>query len=183
MTLKRHLLLAMLVLVTLTAGAKNKLCTVYMYGFAASFNDSTVYFTDIIQMDSAYVDEKTGFLYSRDDYSHQLRNYLVAQGFKNMTCITSFALKRKDAEKKFANLRKRYIAGNHYDVNYLTADKFTYIAVELDEAAAQVEQQEKPKKPKGEGGFGQGGPGGGGPGGGGPGGGMSGMGGGQPPMR
>ncbi len=182
MTLKRHLLLAMLTLLTLTAGAKNKLCTVYMYGFAASFNDSTVYFTDIIQMDSAYVDTKTGFLYSRNDYSHQLRNYLSGQGLQNMTCITSFALKRKDAEKKFANLRKRYITGNHYDVNYLTADKFTYIPVEMDEAAEQEAQQEKPKMPKGNSG-GPGGPGGGAPGGGGPGGGMSGMGGGQPPMR
>ena len=35
---------------------------VYLYGFAASFNDSTVYFTDIQEVDSAVID-RSGFLY------------------------------------------------------------------------------------------------------------------------
>ena len=96
MELKRRLLCAIMVLASLSTFAENKARTVYMYGFAASFNDSTVYFTEIQQLDSAYVDSKTKFLYSRENYSYQLRDYLGAQGFKNATCITSFAMTRKD---------------------------------------------------------------------------------------
>ncbi len=179
MTLKRCLLLAITMISSLALTAANKPQTVYVYGFAASFNDSTVYFTDIYQVDSAYVDSKTKFLYSRNDYTYQLRHYLTGKGLSNMTCVTCFAFTRKDAEKKFAALRKRYITGNNFDVNYINAGDFSYEAVKYDESKPEV-KAEKPKKPKSSNG-GPGGPGGGpgGPGGaGGPGGGMGGMGGG-----
>ncbi len=179
MTLKRCLLLAVTMISSLAMTAANKQQTVYMYGFAASFNDSTVYFTDIYQVDSAYVDNKTKFLYSRHEYTYQLRNYLTNKGLSNMTCVTGFAFTRKDAEKEFTALRKRYIAGNHFDVNYINVDDFSYEAVKYDEDQPEV-KVEKPKKPKGGKGA-PGGPGGmGGPGGapggmgGGPGGGMGG---------
>ena len=47
----------------------------YAFGFSASFNDSIVYFTDIQEIDSAWINEKTKFLISRDNYSYQLKNY------------------------------------------------------------------------------------------------------------
>ena len=41
----------------------------YVYGVATSFNDSTVYITQNQQRDSAWVDPKTRYLYSRNTYS------------------------------------------------------------------------------------------------------------------
>ena len=49
---------------------------IYAFGFSASFNDSIVYFTDIQEIDSAWINEKNKFLVSRDNYSYQLKNYL-----------------------------------------------------------------------------------------------------------
>ena len=95
MKLGKYLLMVVMVLTTLTASAINDPQTISMYGFAASYNDSTVYFTEIQSVDSAYIDSKTKFLYGRSDYSYQLRNYLDGIGFKDAVCITSFAPDRK----------------------------------------------------------------------------------------
>ncbi len=157
MTLKRCLFLALMVLSSVAMSAVNKAQTIYLYGFAASFNDSTVYFTDIYELDSAYVDTKTRFLYSRNDYSYQLQQYLADKGYKNATCVTGFAFTRKDAEKKFTALRKRYITGNHYNVNYIKADEFSYQAVKFDGQETE-EPAVKPKKQKRIKGKGPGGP-------------------------
>ena len=86
--------------------------TIFVYGFAASFNDST-----------------TKFLYSRENYSYQLRDYLDKLGFKNATCTTSFATTRKEAEKKYLALRKKYLEGGKYNINYLKEQDFHYEAI------------------------------------------------------
>ncbi|MBP7768200.1 MAG: hypothetical protein KA067_03895 [Prevotella sp.] len=129
MDLKRRLLCAIVALVSLSAAAENKVHTVYLYGFAASFNDSTVYFTPIQQLDSAYIDSKTKFLYSRENYSYQLRDYLAGSGYPNATCITSYALNRKDAEKKYLALRKRYSEKGKYIVNDLKEEEFRFLPI------------------------------------------------------
>ena len=95
--MKRYLLLSTLVAIlswmtTETISAKSKVQKVYLFGFAASFNDSTVYFTDIQEIDSAWVDDKTNFLHDRDQYSYQLRDYLAEKFEPNRTCITTFAI-------------------------------------------------------------------------------------------
>ena len=46
----------------LQVSAKQKIEPRYLFGFAASFADSTVYFTDIQKVDSAWIDTKTKFL-------------------------------------------------------------------------------------------------------------------------
>ena len=114
---------------SLTALAINKPTKVYMYGFAASFNDSTVYFTSLQEIDSVYIDSKTKFLYSRDNYSYQLRDYLSAHGAENYTCTTVFALNRKAAEKKYAKLRKRYTQGGKYTVKDLSKTDFFFVPI------------------------------------------------------
>lgn len=140
MNWKRSIIYTMMALSTIGAQAENQPKTVYMYGFGASFNDSTVYITDIQQMDSAYVDSKTGFLYGRADYSYQLRTYLEAQGMADPTCITAFATDRKKAEKKYLKLRKRYLSGNRNLVKYVKQADFRFTAVryEKPEAAADA---------------------------------------------
>ncbi len=133
MNLKRYLLCATMMLACLTMSAANKAKTVYMFGFAASFNDSTVYFTEVQQMDSAYIDSKTKFLYGRNNYSYQLRDYLADNGFANATCITSFALTRKEADKKFLSMRKRYLEGGQYTIKYLKASDFMFLPIKAEE--------------------------------------------------
>ncbi|MBA7488653.1 MAG: hypothetical protein HG422_06460 [Prevotella sp.] len=130
----RKLILTLVVALTaLTASAVNKPEKVYMYGFAASFNDSTVYFTSLQEIDSVYIDSKTKFLYSRDNYSYQLRDYLSAHGAENYTCTTVFALNRKAAEKKYAKLRKRYTQGGKYTVKDLSKTDFFFVPIKEQE--------------------------------------------------
>ncbi len=104
----RYTLLLLSALCLLPAAAKKEMKTTYMFGFAASFNDSTVYVTDIQKVDSAFFDSKTNFLVSRDNYSYQLRDYLAEQGYKNRTCFVTYANSKEKAEKKFNKLVNKY---------------------------------------------------------------------------
>jgi len=125
------MLLILLLGMAIDASAKGeRVPKIYAFGFAASFNDSTVYITDIQEIDSAWVDSKSKFLLERDSYSSQLKNYLQGINQPNRTCIISYALKRKDAEKKFLKLKKRYSAANHYDVRVVRPDQFRFRVVE-----------------------------------------------------
>ncbi|EGQ13461.1 MULTISPECIES: hypothetical protein [Prevotellaceae] len=137
MNWKKYLLTMVVALLALDASAAEKTQTVYMYGFAASFNDSTVYFTDIQQIDSASVESRTHFLYSRNDYSYQLRDYLAANGFKNATCVTAFALTRKEADKKYLALRKRYLSGGRYTIKYIPASDFRFQPIPASNGAGE----------------------------------------------
>ena len=65
---------------SISSHAKNEPRTAYIFGFASSFNDSTVYFTDVQKVDSAYFTRKSKFLVSRENYSYQLRDYLTSHG-------------------------------------------------------------------------------------------------------
>ena len=103
--------------------ADNKCTKLYMYGFAASFNDSTVYFTDIQEMDSVWTNTKTGFLYSRDNYSYQLRDHL----------------------KKAVEAAKN---GQATVFGYYVNDPERFGIVEFDENWRVISVEEKPKQPK-----------------------------------
>jgi hypothetical protein len=129
-----------------------KLNEVYAFGFAASFNDSTVYFTDIQKIDKATLEKKTNFLPKRNEYTAQLRDYLARKGYPNRTCIISYASSRKNIEKKFVNFRKRYIKGGHYDIKYIAANDFQFQYVASDEVTTQevtTPKKDESKKNKG----------------------------------
>lgn len=124
--------------------AAQKNVPLYICGLATSFNDSTVYFTEIQKVDSAYIDSKTDFLYSRDNYSYQLREHVEKGGVKHPTCITIFAKKRKDIDKKYAALKKRYATKGRYDVKYIPQSEFAYSPLIPDES----EMKDAPRQPK-----------------------------------
>jgi len=105
---------------------ENKRGTIYMFGFASSFNDSTVFFTDIQQLDSVQFERKTNFLLDRDNYSYQLRDYLASAGEEHRTCVVSYATDRKKVEKKFLKMRKRYLSKKGYLLKYLKAEEFAF---------------------------------------------------------
>lgn len=111
----------------------NRPAKAYLFGFASSFNDSTVYFTEIQQLDSVYIESKTRFLYSRDNYSNQLREHLQQEGVNTPTCVTCFALSKKDIEKKYARLRKKYAANGKFIVKEVKQPGFHYEAIKPDE--------------------------------------------------
>ena len=116
--------------------AKNKVQRVYAFGFAASFNDSTVYFTDIQEIDSAWVGEKTKCLAGRDQYSYQLRDYLAKRFEPDRTCVITYALDRKEIEKKYVKMKNRYTKEKYtrkygqFNVKYITKDEFAFQAVD-----------------------------------------------------
>ncbi|WP_308239684.1 hypothetical protein [uncultured Prevotella sp.] len=145
MKLRVYLAMAAMLIPALTF-AVQKHTPGYICGFATSFNDSTVYFTDIQYMDSTYTDSKTGFLYSRDNYSYQLRGHMQKNGVANPTCITFFSKKRKDVEKKYAALKKRYATKGRYDVKYLLASDFAFTPIIPDES--EMKDTHKPAKIK-----------------------------------
>ncbi len=99
--LRIALALAIVAISSLAAQAKVEPTTAYMFGFASSFNDSTVYITSVQKVDSVYLSHKNLFLEGRDNYSFQLRDYLESIGEPKRTCIVMFDRNFKKAEKKW----------------------------------------------------------------------------------
>jgi hypothetical protein len=130
----KYIALAVILSAFLPVQAEKKTGTTkaYLFGFVANFTDSVVYFTDIQEIENVTIQKKTKFLKDRESYSDQLRYYFAEK--KNMphrTCIVSFGLTRKEAEKKYVKMRKLYTEKNagHYDVRYITENDFKFQAV------------------------------------------------------
>lgn len=150
---KRYFFLA-LILLTLCLGmtAKNKTVQkVYIYGFSASFKDSIVYFTDIQELENVSVAERTNFLYSRDTYSNQLRDYLAGKDQPLRTCIVSYAFDRKHIEKKYLKLKSKYTKKGNFDIRYLKSDEFKFdkvVPTQVEEVATEASNDAKKGKKK-----------------------------------
>lgn len=86
-------MMLMLVTVTTSVSAKpkkdKKVEALYIFGMAASFNDSTVYFTDIQQIRNVWMDGKKRFVKHGNEYSTQLRNYLEDRGMPKECVLSS----------------------------------------------------------------------------------------------
>lgn len=114
MKLRQVLIIAVLLLGWVnSSNAKGyKPAKVYMFGFAASFNDSTVYMTNIQKVDAYLANDRTSFLANREDYSYQLRYYLQNNGLVSYpTCVTMYAENEAKAMKKFVALKNKYEKG------------------------------------------------------------------------
>ena len=139
------------------AFAKDRIAPkVYLFGFSASFTDSVVYFTEIQEIDSVMIEEKSDFLQNRKDYSNQLRDYFTGKGEPNRTCITSYAYNRKDIEKKYMEMKDLYKKTNKkktndYIVKILTKNEFSFerlspmIEISDEDMDQQVEDKKKKK--------------------------------------
>lgn len=149
----RLFILAIAATISSVASATNRCTKLFMYGFAMSLNDSTVYFTDIQEVDSAWTDTKTDFLYSRDNYSYQLRDHLKKEGIAHTTCVTMYAKTRKDIEKKYFAFKKRYTTKGKYDIKYIASTDFKFYPIipneeEMYGAAIQENTKKAPKDKK-----------------------------------
>ena len=65
---------ALTILLTGASAKKEPVPHIYMFGMAASFTDTIVFFTPIQQIDSAWIDTKSELLQERQAYSYQLRD-------------------------------------------------------------------------------------------------------------
>lgn len=157
-------------LISLTVQAKNEMKKVYIYGIATSFNDSTVYLTDIQALDSAWLSNKGLFLVSRENYSYQLRDFVQGQGWESHpTCTVGFSTSLKKAEKEWAKLHDRYVVGTRkkkndpkhlnerppYLVKNISKEQFAFQAVEpyteavvVDENSEEIKAEKPGKKGK-----------------------------------
>lgn len=101
--------------------------TVYIFGFSASFTDSTVYFTTVQPINGVLLEKKTKFLPNCTEYSSQLKDYLEeSKGEVNRVCATFSAETKMKAEKKFIELRKKYTSQKNLNVIFLSENDFKY---------------------------------------------------------
>lgn len=106
----------------------------YMFGFVASFNDSTVYFTNIQKVDSVWVTKKKKFLSGRNQYSYQLRNFFSeTRNMPNRTCVVIANVDRKKLEKKYIKMKNKYLVKSKkpYDVRNVAESDFKFTAVDM----------------------------------------------------
>lgn len=117
----------------------------YMFGFAASFNDSIVHFTSIQTVDSVCIDHKTKLMTGRENYSYQLRDYLATQNMPHRTCVVFYNQDRKKIEKQYLKMKRIYTLGtkkvrkkikqgvkiNSYDIRNLTTEEFQFHTVDM----------------------------------------------------
>ena len=134
----RYLMTAVILLVSFVCisqvSAKNKLVPkIYAFGFSASFNDSTVYFTDVQEVDSVWINDKNGFLLNRADYSYQLKNYFDGKSMPHRTCMIMFALKPKKIDKMYKKMKNKYTKKGNFDVKYISSNEFRFKAVTVDQ--------------------------------------------------
>jgi len=120
---------------TMNVQAQNvKVPHAYMFGFVASFNDSTVYFTNIQQVDSVWVTKKKSMLAGRNNYSYQLREFFTQKrNMPNRTCVVVANVNRKKLEKKYIKMKNKYLVKSKkpYDVRNIAETDFKFQPVDM----------------------------------------------------
>lgn len=143
---------------SLSIQAKNEMRKAYIFGFASSFNDSIVYFTDIQEIDSAYFTSKNKFLVSRENYSSQLREYLSGLGKEHRTCMVEYGFDEKKIKKAWDKLYARYAHNQKkknnqkqkselppFQIKHITKEQLAFQAITP--AEEYVEEAPAPEKP------------------------------------
>ena len=129
---------------------------VYMFGFAASFNDTIVHFTDIQLMDSVWTDSRTKFILGRGHYSNELRDYLASKNMPHRTCIVFSDKKLGRLEKRYLKMRKLYEGNkkqkNRNDIRTIPYSDFQFKSLDknwfVGEEETVVKKTKKEKKDK-----------------------------------
>lgn len=137
--------------VSITAKGGEELASkMYVFGVSTSFNDSTVFFTEIMELEGAWVESKTGFIVSRDNYSYQLRDHLASKGYPKRTCIFISGKNLKDVTKKYDKLKSRFVKKGGADILLIDKSEFTFKPIAAIQSTSQQAQEEKPAKSKGK---------------------------------
>jgi len=147
--------IAMLAIAYTPLRAKNYVTPkAYMFGFTASFTDSTVYFTNIQEVDSVWFMHKRDILAGRSSYSSQLRTYCTDKLKQpKRTCIVIGSPKRKDVEKKYEKMKRQYTQnkkGATYDVKFISEEEFKFQSVNMNDNEEQASATKSKKNKKKE---------------------------------
>lgn len=105
----------------------NKSMTLFLYGVSISLNDSSVYITDVTPVDGAYLQNKK-FLGGASEYTTQMNQYFTKKVGDRRTNAVFFHKTRKDAEKAYMKLRKRYTKKG-IELQAIPTGDFTFQAV------------------------------------------------------
>lgn len=139
MKLKKYMIAAALMvagLLPMTVSAKGSAQPrVYMFGFAASFNDTIVHFTEIHPVDSAWIDKKNHFLLGRESYSLQMRQYLANHDMPFRTTVVFYDEKLSKLQKKYLKMKRLYMGDKkrttHNDVRFIPTSDFKFKTVNM----------------------------------------------------
>ena len=128
--------MAVLGIATTASAKKVAVSKMYMFGFAASFTDSIVHFTNIQEVDSVWIESKNKFMLSREEFSYQLRDYLAnQQQMPHRTCIVVYNQNKAKLEKKYAKMLKLYTnpkkGAQRFDVRRLEDGVFRFHAIDM----------------------------------------------------
>ena len=127
---------------------KNKVVQkpVYLMGVGISFADSSVFITDMMQVDSITLDKKRKFLMDRQLYSFQLQHYLEAT-YKGGPYVTAiyFSPGRKKMERRYLSLHKRYAHSDELRMILVDRGQFRFKPEEYIEVEEQVVSPSKKK--------------------------------------
>ena len=121
--------MALVVAVCLATSAQarqKKAKTMYVFGIATSFNDSTAYFTSIQRLDSVSTYGKTKMLSDKQEYSYQLKNYFDQRGMAHETCVTVNAENRGKLDKAYQKLKQKYAKKMNFTVKSIDDGEFKY---------------------------------------------------------
>lgn len=159
MKLQRYIAIAAFILAAIiptTSQAKGTAPQrVYMFGFAASFNDTIVHFTNIQTIDSVWIEGKTGFLLGRHLYSTMLRDYLDKNQMPYRTCVVFYNKNLKKLQKKYIKMKKLYLGTgkkvkNRNNVKDIVEGDFRFTAFNYnpstEEEGAEATSKKKKKK-------------------------------------
>ncbi len=134
-----------------SSSAKVRQVSMYMFGYAASFRDSTAYITSIQRLDTVTIDQKTKFLKDRNLYSYQLQQH-IAQAFGQEDALTAVFYDTKQAklEKKAASIIEKSGKSNGLrlktlDFRFHTEEWIEPEVVEAKEEATATHNKKKHK--------------------------------------
>lgn len=131
---------------TTTSAKKVQVPKMYIFGFAASFNDTIVHFTQVQELDSAWIDSKNKFMQSRELYSYQFRDFLTnKKQMPRRTCVVFANKNRKKVEKKLLKFKQLYMQSKdnrqHFDVRFVDDQEFHFSTINLNDFYDDVNAQ------------------------------------------
>lgn len=134
MRMRRTIIWAFMLLMTLTSMAKSKPGSngkgrgkVYLFGVCQQLTDSLVYITSIQEIDSIDLERKTKFLPFRSEFSIQLKEYMEGTLQRRyQTACVFYSSKRKKISKKYYKIKKRYLDNSYTRVVMLDDTRFRF---------------------------------------------------------
>lgn len=127
--LLRFLLLFTFLCGVMSVSAKDKVKTVYAFGYAVSLGDSVAYLSNIQVIDSVTVNAQTGFLENHGAIARQMEEALSAKYGKHFTCALFYKEEKKDIEKAYVSLRKHLKKEKDVRVEEIPESEFKFVSI------------------------------------------------------